>query len=80
MTRLSWRIVEHWQARSELGVLELRLLQLDDATWKDMRVEWGRAGRRLEGESFGGPGREQRARQELQRRKDKVFRIWRQVA
>lgn len=80
MTRLSWRIVERWQARSEIGVLELRLLRLDDDTWKDMRVEWGRADRRLEGESFGGTGREERARAELQRRKEKVFRIWQRVA
>lgn len=79
MNRLPWLTVERWLARAEIGLLELRLLRLDDMRWKDWRVEWGHAGRRLKGATFGGDGREQRARAELQRRKAKYIRIWQQV-
>lgn len=69
MTRAGWQTVEHWQVHTSLGVWELYLLQVDDIFSKAWRVEWCWRGHQRKGESFGGDGREVRARQELDRRK-----------
>lgn len=64
-----WETVEHWQARSELGVSELWLQRLDSVYSQAWRVEWGKQGGSRRGASFAGDDREQKARAEIERRK-----------
>jgi hypothetical protein len=76
---MGWQTVEHWQAQAEIGVLDLWLKRIDDVFAHAWRVEWGQRGHGRKGASFVGDDRERLARQELQRRKDKVPRTWQRV-
>ncbi len=73
VTGESWQTVEHWQARSELGVLELCLQRA--GVGQAWRVVWCRPGERR-GVTFAGTDPERRARAELERRKAKYVRVW----
>ncbi len=71
-----WQTVELWQARSEMGVLELRLQRASGG--RAWRVAWCRPGERR-GVTYGGVDPEQRARAELERRKQRYPRVWQMV-
>lgn len=78
---MGWQTVEHWQANGEIAVWELWLKRVVDEPYSTAwRVEWGQRGHGRKGESFTGEGREQRARDELERRKDAfTYGMWRKV-
>ena len=76
MTRLAWQVVECWQARTEMGIVELWLLRVVDGQHSQAwRVEWVQ---QCNGHRKGVVcGDESRARDELERRKARYPRVWR---
>lgn len=79
---MGWQVVEQWQAHGEIAIWELWLKHVVDEPFSTAwRVEWGQRGGQRQGVSFTGDDREDRARAELQRRKDKfLYGVWRQVS
>lgn len=78
---MPWQVVEHWQAHGEIAVWQLWLKRVVDEPFSQAwRVEWGSQGGQRKGASFAGDDREQRAREELERRKEKfTYGVWRKV-
>ncbi len=74
------QVNEHWEAHGEIAVWQLWLKRLDSPFSQAWRVEWGQQGGHRKGASFTGDDREQRARAELERRKENfTYGLWRQV-
>lgn len=78
---MSWQVVEQWEANGEIAIWRLWLKQqIDEPFSTAWRVEWGQKGHQIRGVSFTGDDREARAREELQRRKERfTYGVWRQV-